>query len=48
MSQLAYVKLSEIHLWIDNPRTGTVDNELSEIIELVKEQKTKKGISCLA
>jgi hypothetical protein len=43
MSQLAYVKLSEIHLWIDNPRTGTVDNELSEIIELVKEQKTKKG-----
>ncbi|WHH58267.1 ParB N-terminal domain-containing protein [Petroclostridium sp. X23] len=43
MSELAYVKLSEIHVWTDNPRTGTVDDEIEEIMGLIKEQQTKNG-----
>lgn len=42
MSELAYVKLSQLQLWTDNPRIESVQNEKEEIISLVQKQQTKK------
>lgn len=48
MSQLAYVKLSMLHIWTDNPRTGSVEDENKEIIALIEKQQNKQNNKLIA
>ncbi|MFZ5352783.1 MAG: hypothetical protein ACOZCL_08670 [Bacillota bacterium] len=48
MSEIAYIKLANLYLWTDNPRVGTVENEIDEILKLIEAQQQKNGNKLIA
>lgn len=42
MSELSYVRITDVILWNDNPRTESSENENEAIIKIIYEQQLKK------